>query len=435
MLKEEDKKTAITPFGVVLILTVFCLVMSISFGSEQNQSFLDRVVFSLQSWRSGFFGLLEFTLQMMMILVFGYCLAVFRPVHSILKQLAAIPKNQLEAVLITAFITLLSALINWGFGLIIGAVLARFMTISLDERGIRVNPGLLASAGLVGMAVWHGGLSGSAPLKVAEEGHFLMSSLGVISVSDTLFSGFNLIVTLGLIFVFLTVLIFFAKFSSEKNEIKLRPIPLKPIEPGKTGVLGMILGLVIIGLVILAFLESNSFLAVINLNFVIFLLFGITFFVYRTIPQFTEAVGAGIKSSVDIFIQFPFYAGILGILSSSGLIDRFSDFILSSSEVGLAPYFTLTSAALVNLLIPSGGGQWAIQGPILAKTALAAGLPLGKMVMLFSYGDQISNLLQPFWALPLLAITGVPVRNLIKYCLGLFIAGFAFLILAIFLFF
>jgi short-chain fatty acids transporter len=122
-------------------------------------------------------------------------------------------------------------------------------------------------------------------------------------------------------------------------------------------------------------------------------------------------------------------------MTSTGLILKASGFVLTTTPLELIPYFTLASAALVNLLIPSGGGQWAIQGPILAETALSLNLPLGKMVMLFSYGDQISNLLQPFWALPLLSITGVSAKSLFKYCFWLFVAGITFLSLSIFLFF
>jgi len=208
--RENSIKLNISPFGLVLLVTLTSLILSVLSGNSKEYSLLERIVTSLQYWRLGFFGLLDFTLQMMMVLVFGYCLAVFKPVHAVLKRIAHVPKNQLQAVFLTALITCLSGLINWGFGLIIGAVLARFMAISLEEQRLPSNPVLLASAGYLGMAVWHGGLSGSAPLKVAETDHFLVNSLGVIPVSETIFSGFNIFVTGGLVVVFLAVLLLFS---------------------------------------------------------------------------------------------------------------------------------------------------------------------------------------------------------------------------------
>lgn len=434
MARENSIKLNISPFGLVLLLTLLSLILSVLSGNSKEYSLLERIVTSLQYWRLGFFGLLDFTLQMMMVLVFGYCLAVFKPVHAVLKRIAHVPKNQLQAVFLTALITCLSGLINWGFGLIVGAVLARFMAISLEEQRLPSNPVLLASAGYLGMAVWHGGLSGSAPLKVAETDHFLVNSLGVIPVSETIFSGFNIFVTGGLVVVFLAVLLLFS-IIDKSNYMVLKANPLQPISPGSIWGSGSFVGIIILILCLVTAFNADSVWAVVNLNFVIFILFGFALIAYSALDQFTEAVGSGIKSSVDIFIQFPFYAGILGIMTSSGLILKASAFVLTSTPVEMIPYFALGSAALVNLLIPSGGGQWAIQGPILAETALSLNLPLGKMVMLFSYGDQISNLLQPFWALPLLAITGVSARSLFKYCFWLFVAGITFLSLSIFLFF
>jgi len=139
----------------------------------------------------------------------------------------------------------------------------------------------------------------------------------------------------------------------------------------------------------------------------------------------------GLKTSTDILVQFPFYAGILGVLSSSGALYQLSNLIQTQTSKEFFPLVTFFSTAFVNLLVPSGGGQWAIQGPVIMETAATWNLDFAKLVMIFSYGDQISNLLQPFWALPLLSITGVPVRKLLPYCVILFLSGFIYLTFAI----
>jgi short-chain fatty acids transporter len=199
---------------------------------------------------------------------------------------------------------------------------------------------------------------------------------------------------------------------------------------------GMIVGfLFLLVFISLIWSESGSGLGFLNLNLVNFLLFGFTLFVYRDLNRFSEAVGEGIKSATDIFIQFPFYAGILGMVTQSGMIDLLASLFVDNANSDLLGVFTLFSAAFVNLLIPSGGGQWAVQGPIIMQASQALGIDPAKSILAFAYGDQISNLLQPFWALPLLAITGIKASQLIRYTAWLFLGGFIYLMFCLFFFF
>jgi len=434
MTAKKISNILITPFGIVLFLSALSIIAAIIWGGDQSASpfVLFRSIFGF--WQNGFFGLLEFTLQMMIILVLGYSMAIYKPIYDGLKKLASYPDTQLQAVLLTATITMISGLINWGFGLIVGAVLARFVAMAQQEKSKQVNPALLASAGYLGMAVWHGGFSASAPLKVAEQGHFLEEEIGVIPVSETIFSSFNLMMTSGLILVFLTTLWLLSK-SEKYGSLQIDPKPIQPISAPRSFGLGSLVGLFILMIGLLSVFSSEAGISAINLNTINFLLFGISLFAYKSLTRFTEAVGEGIKSSVDIFIQFPFYAGILGVLAGAGLIEKTSLLLLDNTSDTFVPLIAFFSAAFVNLLIPSGGGQWAIQGPILVEVGRSLNLPIGKLIMVFTYGDQISNLLQPFWALPLLAITGVSARQLLQYCIWLFLAGFGFLAFVIFFFF
>lgn len=421
------------PFVLVFGLTIFCFSWVIISEVEPNQTVGEKLFSALDYWQSGFFGLLGFTVQMMMILVFGYALAIVEPVNRFLKATASIPTNSTQAVLSTGLITMLAGLFNWGFGLIIGALLARYMSVALAEKGLKSNAALLASAGYLGMAVWHGGLSGSAPLKVAEPTHFLVDQIGVIGMDQTVLSSYNIGVTAGLMIVFLGVLLvcdhFFIPALGETKST-----PLKPIKPGKTYQLGGVLGggmLLILG--INYFLSSNPENASINLNLVNFFLFGLTLLVYKSFQQFTKAVTSGLKVSADIFIQFPFYAGILGLMTQSGLLVQFSNQIVDFSSSANLPVFSFFSAGLVNALIPSGGGQWAVQGPVLMEAGKALGVSYEKLILAFSYGDQLTNLLQPFWALPLLAITGVKPKEMFKYCFLLCLVGTIYLTVVLYI--
>src|SRR5690606_10615150 len=132
-----------------------------------------------------------------------------------------------------------------GFGLIVGALLARFVSKAMQEKGVQVQPALLGAAGYLGMAVWHGGLSGSAPLKVAEEGHFLEGTIGVVSVDQTIFTSFNLILTVGLLVIFLLTL-YGLSGKNDPTAVALETEDLVPISAGKSGFAGLIVGVVMI---------------------------------------------------------------------------------------------------------------------------------------------------------------------------------------------
>ncbi len=432
--KKTNEDFFLTPFGVVLFLTLITMLTAIFWVNTEAKPLSESVIEVFDFWQKGFFGLLEFTLQMMIILVLGFSLAIYKPIHDLLKRFASIPRSALQAVLFTGILTMIAGLINWGFGLIAGAVFARYVAEAQAAKKLPINPALLAASGYLGMAVWHGGLSGSATLKVAEQGHFLVEKMGVIPVSETIFSTFNLLVTSGLVLVFLLTL-WLLNLSDQSQAHPVQTKPLQAISPtGRLG-FGTLAGafMLLVGIFFLLQLEEG--IGSINLNTINFLLFGITLLAYKQLHRFTEAVTEGLKSAADIFIQFPFYAGILGVLTGSGLIREISLFLLENSALEFIPLITLGSSAFVNLLIPSGGGQWAIQGPILVEIGKTLDLPLGKLIMIFAYGDQISNLLQPFWALPLLAITGISALRLFRYTFWLFLSGFSFLVIAIYFFF
>lgn len=425
-------KAFFSPINLVLLLTAFTLFGSFFLmNHEASDSSTTRVVKLLTFWQEGFFGLLGFTLQMIMILVFGYSLAVFSPINRVLTRIGSQPRNLTDGTFLTASITLIAGILNWGFGLIIGAIMARITHESLVSKGVNSNSALLATAGYLGMAIWHGGFSASAPLTVAGNGHFLEGTIGLIPVNETLFSTFNLLISGGLALVFLITITLLSLIVPTSKD-SLISIPLEPVEGGKNGYLARSIGLFMMLVLILGMVwDENADLGMISLNWVNFFLFAMVLIAYKTWDKFSQAVSQGLKTSTDILIQFPFYAGILGILSSSGTLFELSNLIQSQISKEFFPLITFFSTAFINFLVPSGGGQWAIQGPVIMETAAKWKMDYAKLVMIFSYGDQISNLLQPFWALPLLSITGVPVRKLLPYCAVLFFSGFVFLTLAI----
>lgn len=419
---DKSQQASLSPtFVVALILSLIVYLSAILFTNPDSTLDLLYAFEVLKFWQMGFWELLEFTLQMVLILVFGHALAISKPVNTLLVKLSQQIKSNTAAVLVTGMTATAAGYVNWGFGLILGAVLAREIGLRGKEAGYNFNYPLIAASGYLGMMVWHGGFSGSAPLKVAEEGHFLSNQIGVIAINETIFSQFNLQINVILIVALLGVLIFLSK----KKKFKTAFPPLsktKRIVQGKDK-LGSILGLLILGLGITDFFLSSQSFGFVDLNYVNFMLFGAGLLAFQSLGSFIRAITIALNGAVEIILQFPFYAGILGMMKYSGLLLIFSEGMVALSSSSTFPLFSFLSAALVNFFIPSGGGQWAIQGPIIMDAAHKLGLDQANMVMVFSYGDQLSNMLQPFWALPLLAITGVPAKEILKYTAYFFFVG------------
>ena len=175
-------------------------------------------------------------------------------------------------------------------------------------------------------------------------------------------------------------------------------------------------------------MPENITLKVITPNYINLLLLAFGIIMHKTFINFLKAIDNAIIGSSGILIQFPLYFGIMGIINQSGLTLLMSNFFINISNEITFPIFTFLSAGIVNIFVPSGGGQWAIQGPIIVEAATQLGVSIPKSIMALAYGDQLTNMLQPFWALPLLGITGLKAKEILPYTLILFIAGFSIFI-------
>ena len=175
--------------------------------------------------------------------------------------------------------------------------------------------------------------------------------------------------------------------------------------------------------VLVGVLYAGHTLGFINPDYINFSLLGLGLLSHKNFNAFTNAVENAIVGSTGILIQFPLYFGILALMQSSGLITIVSDWFIANATATTLPIYTFFSAGLVNIFVPSGGGQWAIQGPIILEAAQQLNVPLNKAVLALAYGDQITNMLQPFWALPLLGITELKAQQILPYTLLFMVIG------------
>jgi short-chain fatty acids transporter len=410
-------------FEIALMLTGLVLIGAVIFTIPPGVQVWTYSIKVLGFWKKGFWELLEFTMQMVLILVLGHTLALSKPIDKLLNTLLAKVTSNTSAVLTTGITAMAAGFFNWGFGLILGAILAVKIGRKCQEEGIPFNFPLIGASAYLGMMVWHGGISGSAPLKVAESGHFLVQTIGVIPISETVFSRFNILTNAALVSIVIGVLYVLSRLP---NTSKPYTVPkLTYHTTSNTDKKGLLLGGLMLLLVLGDLLFSTQHgLNFIDLNYINFLLFALGLVFYKCLKDFVASVGIALKGAVEIILQFPLYAGILGIMKYSGLLEQLSMGFIALGGDLYFPMVTFISASFFNLFVPSGGGQWAIQGPIIMNAVQSLDLKAANLVMVFAYGDQVSNMLQPFWALPLLSITGLPVKEIFKYTALFFLVGF-----------
>lgn len=432
-----------TPFTIALILSFITLIAALLFS---NKPALELA----QDWQRGLWdsGLLTFAFQMMLMLVLGHVLALSTFFNRFTDFLIKPIHNTATAAWVVCFTTIIVAYINWGLGLIFGAILARKLAEHFTEQKLQLNYPLIGAAGYVGLMVWHGGISGSSLTKVAEEGH-LQSISGrtdlpeAIYFSDTVFSEMNItIAAILLICIPLFAYLLGKRGKSEDIKVRKAAIP-HAIQKEYKGAekldhmpwISKLIGIVLLTLATIeAFKYSGHVFGYISPNYINFCLLGWGLLLHKNIFSFLAAIDDAIKGASGILIQFPIYFGILALMRSGGLVELTSGFFIEISNQTTLPIFTFLSAGLVNIFVPSGGGQWAIQGPIIIDAASQLSVPLSKCIMAMAYGDQVTNMLQPFWALPLLSITGLKAKDILPYTLLFMLLGSTIFILGLLFF-
>lgn len=414
------------------------LALSIETDKETN------IITVFDHWVNGIWNssLLVFGYQMMLILVLGHVLALSQPVQRLLDIITGFVGSTAQAVVFVSLSCMLVAFFNWGLGLIFGAILARKIGEKAQREGFAINYPLIGASGYVGLLVWHGGISGSAPLKVSEAGH-LKALLGdkavnvpdAIPASMTIFSAENLLI-FGLFLVFVPLLLFFISSRTSTGKIA-QDLKLNAGTTSKGSSkledqawFSKVFGLLMLVAWTVAYRSQWEAFSI-TPNMLNLLMLGLGLLFHKNLNAFASAVRTAIKGASGILIQFPLYFGIMGVLSGSGLIESFAVQITSWADQRTLPLFTFISAGMVNFFVPSGGGQWAIQGPINIISAQQLDVPLHHQIMAFAYGDQVTNMLQPFWALPLLAITKLKAQQILPYTLLIFLLGSILFILGI----
>jgi len=416
-------------FAVILVFIVF---VAAGFVEHRNPYLL------MQDMYQGFWSFLAFGMQMCLILVSGYALAYHPKVRKGLTWICTLPKNGKQAAALIAFLSCVFSWVHWGLGLILGAYIAREMGRQAYLRRIPVHYAVLCTAGYSGMGlIWHWGLSGSAPLLVNTSGHFLEKIIGIVPVSQTIFSSYAIINSL-IILIFAVVVFYlihpaparcrgiehFAPGLVENNEEEERtrklvnPTIADRLENSRWIAIGM--SLIMVGSMVYWF-STKGFMAGLDLNAMNFIFILLGLIIYLNPIAYVKAIGNAAGAVGGILLQFPFYAGIQGMMMYSGLGATMANLIVKIATPFTFPALVWLVAGLASVITPSGGGEWMTIGEPISRAGVALGVPAGKFIIAYAAGDTWTNMFNPFWAIPLLAITQVKARDMFGFCIAVMI--------------
>lgn len=446
------------PYVFVIVLTVLAFGAALPLQLQETGAVVPAVSGVLDAWYGGVWTFLTFMAQFAVILMTGDAIAKSPAVTRLLERIARLPESQASAVAFTSFVAMVAALVSWGLGLIVGAVMARQVTYQAQKRGLKLHYPLVAAAGYTALMIWHSGLTSSSGLFMAslteDQTEFLEYAPNGIPVTETIGSLANLS-TVALLLVVIPLVM---ASLHPRDEEDIRGLPdsvmdemtpdesvvadggesatADPVEPTVTerltpaDRLNGSVALTVLIAVFPAYYFINSWflsgqgLAGLSLNSInAFFLFS-AIVLWKTPQGIVDQMEDSVKNVSGIIFQFPFYAGISGIVTGTALGLTIADFFASVSTPLTWPVLGLMSTGLVNFFVPSGGGQWAAQGPILLETTQQLGMPASTAVILEMMGDQLTNMIQPFWALPLLALADLRARDIIGYSTVAMLVGF-----------
>lgn len=405
------------PFVFAILLTL--LTMALAFGVESRP--IDAVV---QDWGKGFWSLLAFTTQMAVILVMGYVLAAAPIVDRFLDRIAARVSTPRQAIIVATIVGGVGSYLNWGFGLVIGGIMAR--KLALKVKGVHYP--LIIAAAYTGFTMYSLGFSATIPVLVSTKGHAFEGTMGLIPLTQTIFSAPILLTSLA---VLIALPLLNAAMHPKQGEkvIELDPATVADAKPAASAegllgdektlawrlnnsrILSLLIGLCGMAYVAMHFIKGGN----LDLNMINFFILFLGVLLLGTPMKYVEKVNEGVKTIGGIILQFPFYAGIMAIMHGSGLVESIAHVFVNISTAATLPLWGLVSSFVINFFAPSGGGHWVLQGPFMINAATALGASQAQTAMSVMLGNGWNDLVQPFWILPALALSKLKLKDIMGY--------------------
>lgn len=387
----------------------------------------------VDAWYAGIWTILGFAMQMALVLAAGMTLADAPAVKALLRRLASLPSQQTAAAVTVFLAAAIGSWLNWGFGLVVGALIAR----EIAKRMREVDFGFLVAAAYMGFMTWASGLSSSIALAVATPGSalnlvekFTGHSVGF---DRTIFTPYNLAPVIALMVLMPFALRFMAP--DAKDMKKVDPARLTPEceaaapQSGEHTFASVLNNSWIITALLVAMGVAYEWHTIatkgfsLDINGFIFLSALLGFLLHWRPIRYVHSFMAASKTVGGILLQFPLYGGIMGIITASGLATLIAEWFVSFSTAHTLAFWSFIASNVITLFVPSGGGHWAVQGPFMVPAAIKLGADPAMVAMGVAMGEQTANMLQPFWALPILAIAGLGIKDIMGYCVIALLVG------------
>src|SRR6185436_1998490 len=405
-------------FALALVAVIIVFTASVAAGNSPVQS---------AAWfGAGFWDLVNFTMQMTLIIVTGYSVATAPPVYRIVCRLAEVPKSARAAVAFVALFSMLTSLISWSFSLIISALLAREVTHRVKGADYRA----VGAAAYLGIgSVWALGLSSSAALIMAAPGSLpqsIMNISGVIPLSQTLLLWQSLLTAAAIVVLSMAIAYYSAPSEADARSmadmgVKYEPVVMpkeEPETPGEWLEYSPMLS-VIVGALGVAYLVSEVVAkgpsVILELNHYVFLFLIAGILLHWRPRSFVKSIAAAVPSVAGVLVQYPLYAGMVKMMTESGLASRMAHFFVDVSTQHSYPLLVGIYSAVLGLFVPSAGGKWLIEAPYMLQAGKELHVHLGWVVQTYNATEALANLIHPFWMLPLLGILGLKARDIVGY--------------------
>lgn len=418
---------------IVFLMTFLVAVLALVFT---DSSVLDIC----NNWYAGFWSLLTFTINIVMLMFTGFLVANSKPVAMGLAALARKPQTTRGALFVYLSVTIILFYIHFALGMAAAIVFGKALIVEQDKKGNKLPVSLIAAA--AGFCiVFQAGPTASAPLTVSSTGHFMEEIIGIIPMSETVLKLpvflMNIVMAVIILLVFPKLAVkldgkrdssdveILERFKQELEEAQADTVFVPKTFADKCdnfAPLQMIIGAIGLILVIIQILKGG--LSQLGFGSVNMLFFMSALLLTKTPAALSKVAKESIGSVTGVVLQFPFYAGIFGILNYSGLGEVITNFFVSIASPRMFTSIVLWFSALLNMLVPSGGSQFVVEAPYIMPAALQLGVNPANVVASFTCGDLLTNLIQPFWAIPVLSAYGIKFRKIFPYCLVAFLIAF-----------
>jgi short-chain fatty acids transporter len=387
-----------------------------------------------RAFGDGFWSLLTFTMQQVMVLVSGYIIASSPPAAGLIGAIARLPRDGRGAIAFIAVTTMLLSLVNWAISLMFGGLLVRAMArredLAMDYRAA-------AAAAYLGLgATWALGLSSSAAQLQANAASLpkpLLAIGGVIPFTNTIFLWQSGLVALVLIIVATAIAYLSAPakahaMTAQELGVDLgskAPLAARPERPGDFLEFSPILTVLIVSLgagwLVREFATKNPILAISNLNTYNFALLTLGLLLHWRPRSFLDAAAKAVPATTGIIIQFPLYGGVTGIMTGAiadggaSLATHLAELFTSLCTKESFPIFVGIYSALLGFFIPSGGGKWILEAPYVLQSAVDLEVHLGWAVQVYNAAEALPNLVNPFFMLMLIGLLGLKARDIVGF--------------------